>query len=258
MAVSGDEGRDGVVKRDPRVDASAYAWEAAGLRWLGDAHGTAVARVVAVDEASLTTERVIEVPPSARHAAVFGRSLARTHEAGADAFCAPPPGCSGDGWIGRQRQPMRPSAIWGASFAEQRVLPFLVRARERGHIDGAGVRVVERVCDRLAAGEFDDDAPPSRIHGDLWNGNVLWGRDGVVLIDPAAHGGHALTDLAMLALFGCPHLETVLAAYAEAADLPDAWRELLPVHQLHPLAVHAASHGPAYGAALIETARRFG
>ena len=33
----------------------------------------------------------------------------------------------------------------------------------------------------------------------------MWTPDGVVLIDPAAHGGHRETDLAMLALFGCPH-----------------------------------------------------
>jgi fructosamine-3-kinase len=28
-----------------------------------------------------------------------------------------------------------------------------------------------------------------------------------VLIDPAAHGGHRESDLAMLALFGLPHLD---------------------------------------------------
>ena len=38
-----------------------------------------------------------------------------------------------------------------------------------------------------------------------------------MLIDPAAHGGHGLTDLAMLALFGTEHLDRVLAAYAESA-----------------------------------------
>ena len=36
---------------------------------------------------------------------------------------------------------------------------------------------------------------------------MMWTPDGVVLIDPAAHGGHRETDLAMLALFGCPHYE---------------------------------------------------
>src|SRR6478609_6110701 len=99
--------------------------------------------------------------------------------------------------------------------------------------------------------------PPARIHGDLWAGNVVFTADGAVLIDPAAHGGHGLTDLAMLALFGCPGLGRVLAAYEEVAGLRPGWRELVGLHQLHPLAVHAASHGPAYAAQLVETARTF-
>ena len=67
-------------------------------------------------------------------------------------------------------------------------------------------RLVDAVIERCLAGDFDDDDGPARIHGDLWSGNVMWTTDGVVLIDPAAHGGHRETDLAMLALFGCPHL----------------------------------------------------
>ena len=61
----------------------------------------------------------------------------------------------------------------------------------------------------------------------------------------------------MLALFGCPGLDRVAAAYEEAAGLEPGWRELVALHQLHPLAVHAASHGPAYAAQLVEAARTF-
>jgi fructosamine-3-kinase len=82
-----------------------------------------------------------------------------------------------------------------------------------------------------------------------------------VLIDPAAHGGHRETDLAMLSLFGCPFLDRVLAAYDEGAaaigaPLREGWHERVPVHQLHPLAVHAAGHGRSYGIALTEAAER--
>ena len=41
----------------------------------------------------------------------------------------------------------------------------------------------------------------------------MWTHGGAVLIDPAAYGGHRETDLAMLALFGCPHFETVIEGY---------------------------------------------
>ena len=51
----------------------------------------------------------------------------------------------------------------------------------------------------------------------------------------------------MLALFGAPHLGRVLAAYAEASEhLPDRWRDLVPLHQVHPLLVHAVLFGGGY------------
>ena len=113
------------------------------------------------------------------------------------------------------------------------------------------------VAERLRAGEFDDGRPPARLHGDLWAGNVIFTGTGVVLIDPAAHGGHGLTDLAMLHLFGAPELPTITDAYAEAAALPTGWRELIGLHQLHPLLVHAVTHGPSYGAEAEAVAARY-
>ena len=67
------------------------------------------------------------------------------------------------------------------------------------------------------------------------------------LIDPAAHGGHRETDLAMLALFGAPYLDEMLAAYQAVTPLADGWRARVPLHQLHPLLVHACLFGEPYG-----------
>ncbi len=131
---------------------------------------------------------------------------------------------------------------------------MLFHARRAGLEEPA----LDRVADRLAAGDFDDGAAPARLHGDLWSGNVLWSPDGVVLIDPAAHGGHRITDLAMLALFGIPQLDLIHAAYQEASEqLPDGWRDLIGLHQLHPLLVHAELFGGGYGAQAVEVARRY-
>ena len=152
---------------------------------------------------------------------------------------------------------LRPDDAWGRFYAEQRMLPYARRARDVGHLSAAAYAQVERVAERLVAGEFDDGRPVARIHGDLWSGNVLFTAAGVVLIDPAAHGGHGLTDLAMLHLFGTPQLETITSAYAEAATLPDGWADLIGLHQLHPLLVHAVSHGPSYGAEAGRIAERY-
>jgi fructosamine-3-kinase len=99
--------------------------------------------------------------------------------------------------------------------------------------------------------------PPARLHGDLWSGNVLWAADGRVwVIDPAAHGGHRESDLAMLALFGAPQLERIIGAYEEVAPLAEGWRERVPLHQAWPLLVHAALFGGGYGTSAAGALRR--
>ncbi len=74
------------------------------------------------------------------------------------------------------------------------------------------------------------------------------------LIDPAAHGGHRETDLAMLRLFGGVS-ETAFASYSAVAPLADGWRERIGLHQLTPLLVHACLFGGGYGAEVDRIAR---
>ncbi|MFF2052366.1 fructosamine kinase family protein [Leifsonia sp. NPDC058194] len=237
--------------------------EAAGLAWLADAEdagGARIVRVVAVSAGRIELERIEpertgSARPSTAHARAFGAALAATHAAGADAFGAPPAGWDGPLYIGRRPLPVAHETSWGRFYARDRIQPYLGIAVEVGGVTSAQLLVIREAVERIASGELDDDEPPARIHGDLWAGNVLFSPAGAVLIDPAAHGGHRETDLGMLALFGLPLLDEVLAGYVEACPLRAGWRERIPLHQLHPLAVHAAGHGPAYGRALADAAR---
>ncbi len=250
--------RESFIKRSTTDDPGFYAVEAAGLRWLAAA-GPGSARVVgvlAVEDHAIELERLDIVRPTRAAAEEFGRALAVSHAAGAAAYGQPPDGWSGDGYIGRQRMSLRPANAWGRFYAEQRMLPFARRARDLGHLSANALAAVEQAAAHCADGQFDDGRRPARIHGDLWAGNVLFTPAGVVLIDPAAHGGHGLTDLAMLHLFGAPHLDTVTASYVEAAGLEPGWEDLIGLHQLHPLLVHAVSHGPSYGAEAGRVAAR--
>jgi fructosamine-3-kinase len=213
--------------------------------------------VQSVDARQIVLDRLDTVRPTSGAAEAFGRALARTHAAGAPAFGAPPAGWTGDGFIGRQRMSLRPEEHWGTFYAEQRVLPYAREAYDVDHLSAAALAAVERVANRLRAGDFDDGRPPARIHGDLWSGNVIFTPTGVVVIDPAAHGGHGLTDLAMLHLFGVPGQDRLSDAYAEAAGLEPGWPDLIGLHQLHPLLVHAVSHGPAYGSEAASVAYRY-
>jgi fructosamine-3-kinase len=242
-----------------RTAAGAALYEAAGLRWLAEARGGAeVVEVVDVAERELVLPRLVSGRPDREAAATFGRRLAATHDAGAAAFGAPPEGWTGDGWIGTEPMTLAPCTTWGRFYAEQRCLPYAERAYARGGLDRDGLAVIEKACTRIGQGMYDDDAPPARIHGDLWSGNVFVTATGFVLIDPAAHGGHRITDLAMLDLFGAPYLDRILSAYESASSwLPPRWRSLIGLHQLHPLLVHAAIFGGNYGPRAVAIARHY-
>ena len=236
----------------------AAAAEAAYLRWLREG-SAAVVEVIDLDEEAntVTIERVDSVRPTADAAREAGRELAAIHAMGADAFGVPPEGWYGPNFIGRAQQECTPTERWAEFYTGQRVLPFAEKAHRRGNLDADGLETVKRACDALL--EEDEDAPLARIHGDLWTGNLLFSSTGPRFIDPAAHGGHPLTDIAMLELFGAPHTRAFVEGYfAAGGSLGDAsggdWERRIPIHQLHPLAVHAYTHGPSYGSALVRAA----
>ncbi|MEU1853838.1 fructosamine kinase family protein [Streptomyces sp. NPDC019990] len=248
-----DDERVVIVKRSD--DPGATRAEAAGLRWLAGARSVRVPAVHGHDGNWLVIDRVTEGRPSREAAVAFGRALAALHRAGAPAFGAPPPDGPADAFIGLAPMRNEPGTDWPRWYAGHRVLPYVRRAVDQGTVRSGEATVVERLCEHLPelAGPAE---PPARLHGDLWNGNVLWADDGHVrLIDPAAHGGHRETDLAMLRLFGCPYLEQVLEGYQEKAPLADGWADRVGVHQLFPLLVHAVLFGRGYAERALAVAR---
>lgn len=237
------------VKQRAGAPTGFFAWEAAGLRWLSSVDGgVPCAQVVSVAATSLTLRRLNATTPSSESAFVFGSQLAVTHEAGAAAFGAGPDGWDEPGFFGPLSQPLpmslRRHRHWGDFYAEERLVPMFELAASR--LDNSICSAIDAVVTRCRAGYFDDDDRPARLHGDLWSGNVMWTRDGVVLIDPAAHGGHRETDLAMLALFGCPYLDDVVAGYQRVRALTPGWRDRVGLHQLYPLLAHVVLFGGGY------------
>jgi fructosamine-3-kinase len=238
----------GFVKSRAGAPPGFYGVEAAGLAWLAEVpDGAKVVQVVEVSDESMTVERVAEDAPNQAAATALGRGLARTHAAGASAYGVPPGSWTGNGFIGPLPLTHRSCGSFGEFFGELRIRPFVRDLRDAGTIDATETVLFDRVRERLARGVIGGpEEPPSRVHGDLWNGNVLWSDEGAVLIDPAAHGGHRESDLAMLALFGLPFLEPLLGAYHEVHPLAEGWRERVGLHQLYPLLVHAVLFGRGY------------
>ena len=238
-----------------------FACEAAGLRWLRVPGGVRVVQVVDVAQDHIDLVRLVQVPASTAAARELGRGLAVLHDAGAEAFGVPPDGWSGDGFFGPLDQPLPMvagrSSSWGKFLAECRLTPLTDALREARALDQPALDDLTRVADRLRSGTEDDDDHPARLHGDLWSGNVVWTAEGATLVDPAAHGGHRETDLAMLALFGLPHLRAVLDAYQEVHPLRRGWQHRVGLHQLYPVGVHALLFGGGYVGRLRELASRW-
>ncbi|MDT5323114.1 MAG: hypothetical protein QOF25_266 [Mycobacterium sp.] len=192
---------DVFVKRGPAAPPGFFACEVAGLRWLAAAGGgAACARVIGHDETSLTLERLSSVAPDRATAHGFGGRLARTHDAGAAGFGAPPDGWTGPGFFGPLHRPLPMSLTarptWGGFYAAQRLAPMAELAGPRlGAVNGD----VQKVISRCSRGDFDDDDQPARLHGikEVTDGTLtgLLTLLGLNLKDPLNLAGLAVPSL---------------------------------------------------------------
>jgi fructosamine-3-kinase len=59
----------------------------------------------------------------------------------------------------------------------------------------------------------------------------------------------------MLALFGCPHYDAVLAGYQRVRPLKPGWHNRIGLHQLFPLLAHVVLFGGGYAGQAHAAAR---
>ena len=250
-AVGLDDGTHVFVKTRAGAAPGEYATEAAGLAWLGDG-GALVPEVVEAGDDFLALEWLERVDADPEE---LGRRLAQMHLSGAPRFGASPPGAvaaRSEIGVGEDSVPLRigplvlpnePAPDWPTFYGEKRLAPLAARVGLEAVTD-AVVRRLDQLC--------GPPEPPSRLHGDLWSGNVY----GPYLIDPAAYGGHREVDLAMLQLFGPPS-PSLLAAYDEVAPRAEGHEDRVELHQLFPLLVHAVLFGGSYVERAERVARRY-
>jgi fructosamine-3-kinase len=250
------DGRSVFVKTNAHAPAAMFPAEARGLEFLAEAKALRVPRVLGVSSPAdsvpfLVLELVFSGARGRGFDETLGRGLAALHRHGTPGF-----GLDHDNFIGSLPQSNRTRPSWAEFYQEERLTPQLARAIALNRASAGMRRGFERLFRRLPELLGPEEAP-SRLHGDLWGGNLHTDEQGApCLIDPAVYGGHREIDLAMMRLFG-GFGERVFSAYAEAFPLAPGADERVELHQLYPLMVHVNLFGGGYAASVERILAKF-
>ncbi|MEQ8357170.1 MAG: fructosamine kinase family protein [Kiloniellaceae bacterium] len=190
---------------------------------------------------------------SAAAEADAAEALAALHGISAPAF-----GFERDTVIGALPQPNPWTGKWCDFYRDRRLLVMGRIARDSGRLPAATHQALERFCLKLE--DFIDQPPsPGLVHGDIWRGNVLFGRERVAaFIDPALYYADPEVEVAYIEL-----LSTFGAAfhrrYRELRPLRPGYREgRRDVYNLFPLLVHTEICGPPYAQMVQDILTRYG
>lgn len=234
------DGRKVFVKTKSGAQPGMFQAESRGLAWLAEAGALATPRVLAVSDTFLALEFIDAAAPARDFDAQFGSGLAKLHLSGANAF-----GADQSGFLATLFQDNRPSASWSEFYVARRLEPLIRRAVDHALVPPSWARTFEPLLEKISE-RMGSEERISRLHGDLWTGNVHTGEKGQpVLIDPAAYGGHREIDLAMLELFGSPS-DAFYRAYQEVCPLEAEYASRTQLYQLYPLLAHVNLFGGSY------------
>lgn len=235
---------------------ASLAAEALGLATLSErAEGTGlcVPRPIHLQEAGLLLLPWIErAQADGSYWQRLGEGLAALHKKEAEGY-----GFERDNFIGATPQANGWVDDWVVFFRERRLAPQMVLARAAGRWKRSWDRPAERLLAGLD-GWLPRRPPAALVHGDLWGGNHLPGRDGCPwLIDPAVYVGDREVDLAMASLFG-GFDRVFFAAYDSAWPREPGHAERAEIYNLYHLLNHLNLFGPGYAAEVERILRRFG
>lgn len=180
----------------------------------------------------------------------FGESLARLHQTTSPFF-----GLEENNYMGALPQDNTPSSEWVEFFMQNRLIPQIQLAANKGLLDKTFLKHFERLYNFLP--EIFPPEPPSLLHGDLWSGNFLCNANSApVLIDPAVYYGHRSIDLGMTTLFG--GFDPVFYdAYHHHYPLPANHRLQWQISNLYPLLIHLNLFGRSYLSNIFHTIQHF-
>ncbi len=239
------------MKSNKKENISFFAAEAEGLSAIAKTGMIRVPRILCggVDEGGMNCSfllmEFIEGKKRVKdYWEAFAYQLAAMHRAGTSDFTVGGIfGFSSDNFIGAGKQMNKADDSWVSFFRGCRLEPQFKKAFPFFEMEGKrkALKLLDRIDRILVEPEY-----PSLLHGDLWSGNVMTGRDGGAwLIDPAVYVGHAEADIAMTELFG-GFPPAFYDAYREAAPMQPGYGRRRSLYHLYHLLNHLNMFGRAY------------
>ena len=216
--------------------------EANGLKELLKQSEIIIPKVKYVDFEILLTDYIEIGSERSNFYDLFGKTFAKMHKVSNDYF-----GFYENNYIGSNKQMNLPvNSNWADFYFENRILFQYKLAEKNGYSSEnmtSLIRKLESNINKILSGSKER---PSLLHGDLWGGNFLVGKDGKpVLIDPAVYYGHREADLAMTKLFGGFN-NNFYKAYDKEFPLPDGYKFRENIYKLYHILNHLNLFGSSY------------
>lgn len=181
---------------------------------------------------------------------ILGAGLAQLHMSTQKYFGYPM-----DNYIASLPQKNELKASWIEFFIECRLEPMIGKAYYEGMVNLDFLKIF-RNCYKSFENLFPKEKP-SLLHGDLWSGNIMVGKNGgPALIDPAVYYGHREVDLAFSRLFG-GFDESFYHSYQNVFPLEPGFNERKDVYNLYPLLVHLLLFGKSYISGIERIIKKF-
>ena len=228
---------------DANVYPDMFQRELNGLNTLRSANAISVPRPLAYgavgNKGFLVTEFLEKGGANPDFWENFAASLSRMHRNTQTYYGFPE-----TNYIGTLKQYITPYSSWAVFYAFNRLQPLTRAAYDQHVLDKSMVGQMEHLWKQLP-GIFPEEQP-ALLHGDLWSGNFMVGRDGrACVFDPAVYYGHREMDLAMARLFGGFDTRFYFT-YQTMYPLAEGWQQRISICQLYPLMVHLLLFGGSY------------
>jgi protein-ribulosamine 3-kinase len=231
------------LKWNEGQDVEMFEKEAAGLELLRETGAIRIPEVIGYGcvegKAYLLLEFIDSYAQSYDYWEDMGSSLAKIHSHTKATF-----GLDYDNYIGSLSQCNQQEEDGIKFYAEHRIKAQAGLAFYNNQISHRLLERVNSLCGKLA--DLLPQEKPALLHGDLWIGNIMTGRNGkATLIDPAVYYGLREAEIAFTRLFG-GFDDKFYWAYQDAFPLVPGFSKRADLYNLYPLLVHVNLFGSGY------------